>query len=310
MVISADDLRSMQSLAQQVTIRRPELLGADATVGELAWVWGKGHATLGETWRHRLWYSGDSVVAWGWTYLPYRTPRSDGKDLEVKQANLAWQVHPDHPELVDEIIDWYDEQTPGADHVTSVQIADQGARQRFADHGYLLDEAEASDEGSWHMFTSRDLNGLAEPVLPDGFRLRTADEVEPAAAVRAHLDAWYPSSFTEAAFADVRRTWPYRGHLHALVEAPDGVLVASTIMWFDEVSRTAEFEPVGTHREYRRLGLGTALLWFGMGLARKAGAERMFVACLGAPAHPSARGLYHGVGFRELTRDVPLIKKR
>ncbi|HVV24162.1 MAG TPA: GNAT family N-acetyltransferase, partial [Pseudonocardiaceae bacterium] len=83
MVISADDLRSMQSLAQQVTIRRPELLGADATVGELAWVWGKGHATLGETWRHRLWYSGDSVVAWGWTYLPYRVPRSDGKDLVV-----------------------------------------------------------------------------------------------------------------------------------------------------------------------------------------------------------------------------------
>jgi hypothetical protein len=34
----------------------------------------------------------------------------------------------------------------------------------------------------------------------------------------------------------------------------------------------------------------------------------MTVACLGAPGHPRARGLYYGVGFRELSRDAPLIK--
>src|SRR5690349_21124940 len=39
-----------------------------------------------------------------------------------------------------------------------------------------------------------------------------------------------------------------------------------------------------------------------------AGATHMTVACLGAPGHPRARGLYYGVGFRQLSRDVPLIK--
>jgi len=34
----------------------------------------------------------------------------------------------------------------------------------------------------------------------------------------------------------------------------------------------------------------------------------MTVACLGAPGHPQARGLYYGVGFRPFTRDAPLIK--
>jgi hypothetical protein len=34
----------------------------------------------------------------------------------------------------------------------------------------------------------------------------------------------------------------------------------------------------------------------------------MTVACLGAPGHPEARGLYYGLGFRELSRDAPLIK--
>jgi hypothetical protein len=42
--------------------------------------------------------------------------------------------------------------------------------------------------------------------------------------------------------------------------------------------------------------------------ARAAGATHMTVACLGAPGHARARALYYGVGFRELTRDAPLIK--
>ncbi|MFG2561057.1 GNAT family N-acetyltransferase [Streptomyces sp. NPDC048496] len=66
--------------------------------------------------------------------------------------------------------------------------------------------------------------------------------------------------------------------------------------------------PVGTYPDYRRLGLARAMLLHGMHLARAAGATHMTVACLGAPGHPQARGLYYGVGFRELTRDAPLIK--
>jgi len=40
----------------------------------------------------------------------------------------------------------------------------------------------------------------------------------------------------------------YRGDLHVLVEAPDGTMASATIMWLDEANKTAEFEPVGTHR--------------------------------------------------------------
>jgi len=52
------------------------------------------------------------------------------------------------------------------------------------------------------------------------------------------------------------------------------------------------------------------MLLHGMQLARAAGATHMTVACLGAPGHPEARGLYYSVGFRELTRDAPLIKTK
>jgi GNAT superfamily N-acetyltransferase len=126
--------------------------------------------------------------------------------------------------------------------------------------------------------------------------------------VRTDLDAWSPSACTAEGYRGVRRTAGYRGDLHVLVEAPDGTMASSTIMWLDEANRTAQFEPVGTHRDYRRLGLARAMLLHGMRLARAARAAHMTVACLGAPGHPQARGLYHGVGFREFTRDAPLVK--
>ena len=151
---------------------------------------------------------------------------------------------------------------------------------------------------------------MEQPVLPDGFRFRTADEAGPEAAVQAHVDAWAPSTYTAEGYQGVRQTAAYRGDLHILVEAPDGTMASSTIMWLDEANKTAEFEPVGTHPGYRRLGLARAMLLHGMHLARAAGATHMTVACLGAPGHPEARGLYYSVGFRELSRDAPLIKTK
>jgi hypothetical protein len=52
------------------------------------------------------------------------------------------------------------------------------------------------------------------------------------------------------------------------------------------------------------------MLLHGMQLARAAGATHVTVACLGAPGHPKARRLYYSVGFREVSRDAPLIKTR
>ncbi|MGY6019870.1 GNAT family N-acetyltransferase [Streptomyces spinosirectus] len=308
-LVTAADVRLMQGLAQRVTAVRPDLVNSDASVGELAWIWGKGHAGDGESWRRRLRFCDGELVAWGWASLPRRVRRNDGSVKDVTDACLAYQVHPDHAELVDEVIDWYDGVAAGLDRTVIAQAADEFALGRWAAHGYETDQASLGDTGSWTQLNVRELDDLERPVLPDGFCFRTADETGPRAAVQAHVDAWAPSAYTAESYEGVRRTPPYRGDLHVLVEAPDGTMAASTIMWLDEVNRTAEFEPVGTHPDYRRRGLGRALLLHGMHLARAAGARHMTVACLGAPAHPEARGLYYSVGFREFTRDVPLVKR-
>ncbi len=307
-LLTAADVQLMQGLAQRVTAVRPDLINSDASFGELAWIWGKGHASDGGTWPRRLWFSGGALVAWGWAYLPHQVRRSDGSVHDVTSAYLGYQVDPGHAELVDEVIGWYHAVTAGVERTVLPSAADEFGLQRWTKHGYQGDPAALGDTGSWTQLNERDLTELVDPALPDGFRFRTADEAGPQAAVQAHVDAWAPSTYTAEGYEGVRQTASYRGDLHVLVEAPDGTMASSTIMWLDEVNKTAEFEPVGTHPAYRRLGLGTAMLLHGMHLARNAGATHMTVACLRAPGHTRARGLYYKVGFRPLSRDAPLIK--
>lgn len=307
-LVTAPDVELMQGLAQRVTAVRPELVNTDATYGELAWIWGKGHAALGRTWPRRLWFSGGDLVAWGWAYLPHTVRRSDGSAKEVTSAYLGYQVDPGPADLIDEVIDWYDDVASGLDRTVLAGALDEFGLRRWAAHGYGPDPAALGDTGTWSQLNERGLDSIGEPVLPDGFRFRTADEAGPRAAVQAHVDAWAPSTYTAEGYEGVRQTAAYRGDLHVLVEAPDGTMAASTIMWLDEANRTAEFEPVGTHPDHRRRGIASAMLLRGMHLARAAGADHMTVACLGAPGRPAARELYYSVGFRKLTHDTPLIK--
>ncbi|MDX8534767.1 GNAT family N-acetyltransferase [Mesorhizobium sp. VK25A] len=298
----------MQGLAQEVTALRPELLNGDATVGELAWVWAKDFDALGRFWRHRMWFAEGRLAAWGWACLPHQVPRGDGTVLQVKGANLIWQTHPDRAAMLGEILGWYDAVAGHVPRLLTVQSADVEAQRIVAAHGYAFDAEAGADDGSWVQFNTRDLTDVPDPALPEGFRFLNVNDVSAADAVKAHRDAWHASRFSESAFERVRRTWPYRGDLHALIAAPDGTLAATAIIWLDEATRTAEFEPVGTHRDFRRLGLGTALQLHGMQLARAAGATRMLVACRGAPADPAARNMYYGVGFRPISRDLPQVK--
>ena len=293
---TAADVRLMQGLAQRITATRPDLVNSDASFGELAWNWGR---TRGGGER-RLWFSGAELVAWGWAELPRRVRRNDGSVKDITGAYLAYQVHPDQFALVDDVIAWYEATAPGVERTVLPSAADSHAVRRWAAHGYEPDAPDA-----WSQLNERDLIDVEEPSLPAGFAFRTASEVSPEAVVQAHVDAWAPTSYTASSYEGLRQAPGYRGDLHVLVEAPDGTMACSAIMWLDEVNETVEFEPVGTHPGYRRQGLARAMLLHGMHLATAAGARHATVACMGEPA--PARELYYSVGFRAFSRDAPLI---
>ena len=61
-------------------------------------------------------------------------------------------------------------------------------------------------------------------------------------------------------YHNVQRAPLYRRDLDLVAVAPDGELAAFCTVWFDDVTRTAAFEPVGTHPDHQRRGLGRALM--------------------------------------------------
>ncbi|MEZ0115830.1 ribosomal protein S18 acetylase RimI-like enzyme [Catenulispora sp. EB89] len=323
-LVTAGDVVLMQGLAQRLVAIRPDLVNPGASYGGLAWIWGKGHGSAGNSWRRALWFaetpSGKELVAWVWAALPRWVRSSDGSVRKVEDASVTFQVHPDHAELVDKVIGWFADVAPDVDRRVVMTDTDKDMVARWAEFGYRPDSAAA---GEWTRLNERGLgerdsgerdlgerrlDDLAKPILPEGYRFRTAAEVPAAAVARAHLDAWHPSTYSVEAYQGVRTAAGYREDLHFLVEAPDGTMAASTIVWLDEANRTAEFEPVGTHPRFRRRGLGRALLLHGMGAARDAGAGQMTVACLGAPGNAALR-LYEGLGFRAISRDTALVRR-
>jgi hypothetical protein len=98
-------------------------VNAEATFGELAWNWGKGHAGDGASWPRRLWFCGGDLVAWSWSRLPHQVRRSDGSVKDVAGANLTYQVHPDHARLVD----WYDGTAADIERTVVPSAADEFA---------------------------------------------------------------------------------------------------------------------------------------------------------------------------------------
>lgn len=68
--------------------------------------------------------------------------------------------------------------------------------------------------------------------------------------------------------------------------------------WPDRVSQSGLLEPVGCHKDFRRLGLARALLHEGMRQLRSQGIGVAVVEPLVPAQNPAAYALYESVGFR------------
>lgn len=69
----------------------------------------------------------------------------------------------------------------------------------------------------------------------------------------------------------------YRRDLDLIAVAPDGAIAAFCTIWFDDVTRTAYFEPVATVPVHRRRGLGKAVLLEGLRRLKRMGGTVAFV---------------------------------
>jgi GNAT superfamily N-acetyltransferase len=141
-----------------------------------------------------------------------------------------------------------------------------------------------------------EIGDAAAPALPKGFSYQAAKGIEDAEKLAEVHNASFGSSWTAESYSQVMASPGYAPQRELFIQAADGVLVAFTVIWYDHRNATGLFEPVGTHKEYRRRGFGRALMLLGMQRMAAAGMKLATVAHFGQ--NDAARRLYQSCGFK------------
>jgi hypothetical protein len=227
MRVTVDDVSLMQELiAECWRLDGPYVA---THVGDLPWRLYQ-HVDGTEQYEVRLWRDGSECRAWG-----MRALAADDVDF---------LVHPSSPELLNEVLAW-----AGTSRVWALEARAEPLRAR----GY---ERDGDD---WYEHHIGPLNALPEPTVPEGFGLRHVEPGDLERRVDVHRAAFAPSRVVPKSYARVQAASPYRPDLDWVVEARDGRFAAFALCWLDTANGVAELEPVGTHPDFRRLGLARAV---------------------------------------------------
>ena len=166
-------------------------------------------------------------------------------------------------------------------------------------HTNLRELAEqAGLEPSRHAHVLTVLELPASQKVPDvaGHRVRSLRDSD-------LVDGGTPVLHQKAdALKRVQETPLYDRDLHLVVETPDGRLAAECIVWLDAVNKIGIFEPVRTHPDFYRRGLGKLMLSEGLRRMEKRGATLAKVAH--NRDNPAAKRLYESLGFRKLFEEL------
>jgi len=247
--------------------------------------------------RIRLWMEAERLI--GWTLL---SPEEDAFDVyTVPELRGTSQEDEMLTTAATEMSPW--------DEVDNSWVADDDeVRIRwFEKNGFKV-----ADHHTVHF--TRSLSGpLVGPQLPGGFTLRTSRGDEADARLRAVTSH---AAFQSGMPFDKYwlRTWRlmqspvYVKEHEIFVEDPGGEIAAYCIIWTDEQTKLGHFEPVGTHPDYQRRGLGQCLLFEGL---RRLKSEGMTAADV-CTNHDNAAAipLYESVGFQIDKRLLTYKKKR
>jgi len=149
-----------------------------------------------------------------------------------------------------------------------------------------------------------------EPVA-EGYTVRALGDVEELPSRSwASWRAFHPNEPDEDYegwewYHNIQRCPLYRRDLDMVAVAPNGDFAAFCTLWYDDVTRTGYFEPVGTVPEHQRKGLGKAVMFEAMRRLQRMGG---LVATVGGYS-PAANALYTSVMSPDYELFEPWVKR-
>jgi GNAT superfamily N-acetyltransferase len=296
-----EDLRAMQAILSAGRLLKP---ASGPHTGELEWWFFYGDADTNLNERNRLWYADSSETPIAWTF-------SSQEKLDFEFAVLPdWETSA----VIEEIIDRMEAYL--TDHAATMPPLEDGGVRKLMSYAYADDIARITALESRGYTTEpfltcfrRDLNKeLPEIVLPDGFTFLDVmrDDLADGRA-EAHFSAFSPGSkMTGARYRHFMTAPSYNPETDIVVLNAAGVPVAYAMCWLDHDSEVGIFEPVGTHQDYHRKGLGRATMREGMRRMKERG---MRVATVGTGAKSEDNiAFYLNAGFERVNDIMKFVK--
>jgi GNAT superfamily N-acetyltransferase len=225
-----------------------------------------------------------------------------------------FQVHPAYhsPELLTGMLDIAEQKLPKtkedgkSELLAWVNTEDALHKEILTQRGYAR-----SRFLSEHMRRRSFSQAILDSAPPAGYTVRAlGDESELPARSWLSWKVFHPDEPDENYqgwewYRNVQRVPIYRRDLDILAVAPNGEFAAFCTVWFDDITRTAVFEPVGTHPNHQKRGLGKAVMSEGLRRAQKLGATLATVSSYSKGAH----ALYESMGFTDVDILEPWIRE-
>ena len=211
------------------------------------------------------------------------------------------QIHPDHTHLEEEIVQWIEKHCtalkpdPGTEQKLSIVTLDGNPTRET-----LLRE-QGFEKGS--IYGILRIRPVDTPIPdfppPEGFEIRSVNKKTDfkriAKAIRTIFG--HGEWFTAEVLEGIASLSFYHEDLDLVAVAPDGNIASFCTFRVDPPSRITELEPMGTHPDYRSLGLAKALLCEGFRRLKKYNPTLLYIG--GAADNPAANRLYESTEFNE-----------
>ena len=218
-----------------------------------------------------------------------------GAVLFANAHSAALVCAPDRRELAEAMLTWAEERyshRSGASRALTVEATASNSflEQLLRARGYAKPQA-------YYIRREKPLeNSHAELVnLPDGFYVKSIKGDAELRAFHKAVEVVFNFQDSVAVYRILQQAPSYVPELDLILLSPEGEIASFCTVWLDRESGLAEFEPVGTMPEYRKQGLGTALLAEASNRLRSAGGRTATVFSWSEST--AANKLYAGSGL-------------